>query len=92
MRRKARVDRNHADIRARYRAYGWFVIDTSSVGSGFPDLIALKAGRVEFIEVKDGDLPPSRQRLTEAEKAIHEVFKAKGLPIRIVTSVDEVST
>jgi len=86
MRRAARTDRNHAEIINAFRRLGWSVHDTSRLGGGFPDLVAYKSGHsVMLVEVKDGDLPPSRRKLTRDE----EVF-AENFPVYIVGSVDDV--
>lgn len=89
MRRRARTDANHADVRDALRVAGWTVIDTSRAGDGFPDLVALKHGRIEFVEVKDGSKPPSERRLTAAEAQLAKRFLAAGVAVRIVTTIDE---
>jgi hypothetical protein len=40
-----------------------------------------------WLEVKDGELPPSRRKLTEAEASWHLRARAKGARVRVVTSV-----
>lgn len=87
MRRAARTDANHQQVRDALRARSWDVIDTSRAGDGFPDLVALKPGRLVLIEVKDGSKVPSKQRLTEAEAKLHARFKAAGVPVIVVASV-----
>lgn len=89
MRRRARVDVNHKAITEALRACGWHVADSSRTGNGFPDLIALKGGRVEFIEVKDGSKPPSARKLTPEEAKVHLAFSLAGVEVRIVASVEE---
>lgn len=92
MRRKARVDANHASIRAALRSCGWAVVDTSRVGSGFPDLLAARGGRIELIEVKDGAKVPSAQKPTEAEQRIAELLATAGVRVRYINAVEQVAS
>jgi hypothetical protein len=89
MRRAARVDANHAGVVAVLRACGWYVLDTSRVGQGFPDCIAAKHGVVRFIEIKDGAKPLSAQALTAAEATLHRHFAEAGVPVTLVRSIDD---
>jgi Holliday junction resolvase len=89
MRRAAKVDANHAEIRDGMRKAGFAVFDCAGLGRGLPDLIAVKAGRVVFIEVKDGSKVPSARKLTEAQQKVHAAFTANGYPIQVITSVEE---
>lgn len=89
MRRRARVDRNHKAITDALRGVGWHVVDASRLGHGFPDLIALRAGRAEFIEVKDGSKAPSDRKLSDDERKVHRDFLSAGVPVRVLLSVDE---
>jgi len=87
MRHRRRVDRNHGQIRDALRALGCVVEDTSDVGRGFPDLVVrTRAGTVLLVEVKDGEAPPSRQRLSPDEAAMANRW---GSSYAIVSSVDE---
>lgn len=54
MRRAAKVDRNHGEIRDALRAMGIRVYDASRVGGGFPDLVCSFGGFTMLVEVKDG--------------------------------------
>ena len=38
---------------------------------------------------KDGTKPPSKRALTPAEREVHEAFAPAGVPIVVVTSVEE---
>lgn len=89
MKRRARVDANHAEVRDALRAAGWTVIDTARLGDGFVDLLAAKHGRVEFIEVKDGAKRPSARKLTEDEIAFHALLAGAGVTVRVITSVEQ---
>ena len=87
MRRRAAVDRNHAEIRKVLRDLCVAVEDTSDVGRGFPDLVVkTRRGTVLMVEVKDGSKPPSRRALTPDEQA----FAGRWLSAYVVvSSVDE---
>ena len=89
MRRRARVDANHAEVRSALRAAGWTVVDCAGVGSGFPDLLIAKHGRVLMVEIKDGAKVPSKQKLTEDEVQFHALMAAAGVTVSVVTSVEE---
>lgn len=89
MRLKARTDGNHKLVTEALRARGWHVVDSSRLGHGFPDLVILKHGRTEFVEVKDGSKMPSARKLTEAEAKMHAAFQAAGVPVRVIASVEE---
>jgi hypothetical protein len=87
--RAARVDRNHGTVRDTLRKIGWLVVDCSKVGSGFPDLLAIKGTRIEFCEVKDGAKVPSKQQLTEAQDKLHAAFLKAGVVVKTLRSVED---
>lgn len=76
MRRAARTDRNHTEVMAALRKVGAQVTDTSAVGHGFPDLVASFRGKWHLIEVKDGNKPPSRRKLTTDQVTWHHAQQA----------------
>ena len=90
MRRRARVDANQSAIVAALRQLGWGVEVTSHVGRGLPDLIAMRGGHVYFLEVKDGEKPPSARALTGEEAALHARWARYGVRVVVVESVDGV--
>src|SRR5574338_1305886 len=87
MRRRARTDGNHTEIRTAFRKLGYSVADTSRVGDGFPDLVISLADITALVEVKDGQKPPSARKLTPDEKDFRA--KWKGLYF-VVESLDDV--
>jgi hypothetical protein len=89
MRRAAKVDANHAAIREALRKSGWHVEDTSAVGNGFPDLVAIRFGQVEFIEVKDGAKVKSARRLTAREEVVALKFAAAGKRVRVIETIEQ---
>lgn len=69
MRRAARTDANHAEIRDGLRALGYVVTDYSGAGDGIFDLLVeIAPGVGGWLEVKDPSLPSSRRALTEREE------------------------
>jgi Holliday junction resolvase len=92
MRRAARTDATHARIVQALRSSGWTVVDTSRVGAGFPDLLAIRRGVVRFIEAKDGAKSPSKRKLTQAQMELHAAFQAAGVLVTILTSDEEAWT
>lgn len=86
---RAKTDANHAAIRDALRANGWHVEDTARLGGGFPDLVAIRHGIVEFIEIKDGRKPPSKRQLTPLEQVTVLKFHAAGKRILVLESVDQ---
>ncbi len=71
MRRAARTDQNHEQVRLAFRKCGCVVYDTSAVGQGFPDLIVVAKSFMAMVEVKDGAKSPSRRKLTEDQVDFH---------------------
>lgn len=92
MRRRAsahRRDDNHQAVVAALRAAGWYVLDTSQVGGGCPDLFVAKGGRLVPIELKDGAKVPSARLLTMAEIKVCDAFDRAGVRVRVVSSIEE---
>lgn len=90
MRRAARRDDNHAEVRdALRRIPGVSVADTASLGGGFPDLVVGFGGdwgANVLLEVKDGKKPPSSRRLTQDERIFHDIWQG---PVFVVSSAEE---
>ena len=85
MRRAAKVDTNHGEIRdGLRRVFGPDAVQDVSMYSGLGfDLIAVARGRTMFFEVKQ---PKKVTRLTESEIAA----RARYGPLwRVVTTLDE---
>lgn len=88
MTNRAKVDTNHAAIVAALRRVGAQVQSLAAVGNGVPDLLVAFRGAWFVMEVKDGDKPPSRRRLTPAEAEWHMQFN-QSAPVWTVSSIDE---
>ena len=78
---RKRTDANHQAIVATLRDLGVPVVDTSHVGKGFPDCVALIYDRIFLIEIKDGSKAPSKRALTAAQQDFHSIW-----PVTILTS------
>src|SRR3990167_6682340 len=85
-----RVDANQKDIVAALRKIGCSVFDTHEVGHGFPDIAVgfcrASRRRTVLMEIKDGNLPPSRNKLTTDEKLFHFGYRGEAT---IVYSVED---
>jgi len=66
-RRAAKVDANQPEIVKEFRSLGWYVLIISQL-KNCCDIIVSKEGRTIAIEIKDGEKPPSAQKLSEGEE------------------------
>lgn len=86
MRRAARVDSNSHEIVEGLRKAGAYV-RVITQGDGLPDLLVGYRGHTLLIEIKDGQKPPSQQKLTEAEQKFFDEWP--GGPLVKASSLDE---
>lgn len=86
MRIRGKVDRNHGEIVLALRQAGATVQSLADVGHGCPDLLVGFRGRNRLMEVKDGLLCPSRQRLSEDEQEWQARWEGE---CHVVHSVEE---
>jgi hypothetical protein len=63
MRRAAKVDANQTEIVQALRQIGAVVQSLAAVGNGCPDLLVGYRNRLFLLELKDGNKPPSAQKL-----------------------------
>ena len=77
MRRAARVDDNQRAIIAALRQMGCSVQDLSKVGGGCPDLLVGRGGCNWLLEVKDGEKPPSKRKLTPYQVDFHKYWSGQ---------------
>ena len=90
MRRKARVDSNHAEIVKFFRSVpGCAVLDLSRVGGGCPDILICHQQVLSLIEIKHGELSPSRKKLTPDQDKFHQKWPG---PIYIIESIKAAET
>ena len=86
MRIRGKVDANQAAIVRALRQIGASVQSLADIGDGCPDLLVSFRNRMCLMEVKDGNQPASKRRLTEAEENWIRNWQA---PVLIVESVDQ---
>lgn len=86
MRRAARVDANQQEIVQALRMVGATVQHLHTLGRGVPDLLVARHGGMWLMELKDGNAPPSKRKLTADE--IRWINEWEG-PVYVVESVDE---
>ena len=85
MRKHARIDANQKKIVAHLREIGCSVLVTSQLGKGAPDIIVGYKGKDYLIEIKDGEKPPSQQKLTPDEIKFKAEWKGE---YHVVNSLD----
>lgn len=83
-----RVDANQASVVDALRRCGCKVQTLHTVGDGCPDLLVGWHGLLFVVEVKDGDKPPSKQKLTEDEVRWHGEWKDER--VYILNSVERI--
>ena len=84
MRRAARRDAGEDQVVSALQACGAYVKKIN--GSGEFDLLVWYRGHTLLLEVKNGRLSPSAQKLTPAEQKFHDRWPGDNL--HIVNSVD----
>ena len=87
-RRDAAVDKNQPEIVKALRKLGAKVVITSQLKNAFDILVGFR-GRLFIMELKDGDLPPSRKRLTDGEIKCKEDFEAVGIEYHVIESKEQ---
>lgn len=88
MRRAAKVDDNHAEIRDAARKLGAYWHDTFQL-KGFCDGMMVFRGETIAVEVKDGSKPPSKRRLTQDEETFRDDWTKAGGTYEIVECVGD---
>lgn len=70
--RAKKVDENQAQIVQWYKDAGYFVVDTHSLGQGFPDILVVSPLReyMFLVEIKSSD----KEKLTDDEQKFHDKF------------------
>jgi hypothetical protein len=75
VRRAAKVDANQRQVVAALRGVGATVQLLHAVGEGCPDLLVGHLGVNYLLEVKDGQKPPSAQKLTPQQEIWHRDWR-----------------
>ena len=74
-RRAAKVDDNQNALVSIWRSMGISVAITSASHDGFPDVVLGYGGITVLVEIKDGNKPPSKRKLTPDQVKFHNEFK-----------------
>lgn len=90
MRRSARIDANHTEIVRTIRAMGCTVQDLAAVGKGCPDILVGVAGRNVLMEIKDGEKPPSKRRLTADQQRWHARWRGQVVTVESCEQVEAI--
>lgn len=69
--RACKVDRNQPEIVAALRSEGCSITLLHKVGQGCPDLLVGRQRVNYLLEIKDGENPPSKQKLTDDQVEWH---------------------
>ena len=85
MRRAARRDANHSEIKGVFESLDCSVLDIASTPCGFDLVVGYKTQAI-LVEVKDGEKPLSAQKLTQNEFSAHLNWRG---PKAIVKNNDE---
>lgn len=88
MRRAAKVDRNQSEIVEILRRYGAAVIITSQLKNAFDILVGYN-GKLFVMEIKDGELPPSKKRLTPGEQKCKDTLQKVKVNYYVVESPEQ---
>jgi hypothetical protein len=86
VKRYGKVDQNQLSIVRSLRQAGASVQSLAAVGGGVPDLLVGFRGRNLLLEIKDGDKPPSKRKLTDDQVIWHRDWLGQ---VVVVNNIDE---
>jgi hypothetical protein len=84
-----RKDANQTLIEQALKRAGASVIDCTVAPSLGFDLLVAKGGSLHVVEVKDGNAPLSKRKLTPGEAARKDELEYKGIKYNIVENVEQ---
>lgn len=84
--RAARIDANQPEIVRLFRKLGWYVLIISQL-KNCCDIIVSKNGRTIAIEIKDGEKPPSQQKLSTGELKFQAEWQGEYMLINCLDDV-----
>lgn len=90
--RAAKIDANQNEIVSALRKIGCSVQILSSVGKGCPDILVGFRGKNFLIEIKDGNKPPSGQKLTPDQVEWHASWNGQVSVANSVEAAIEIVT
>ncbi len=89
-RRAARTDDNQTEIVKLFRSLGWTVLIISQL-KNCCDIFVSKNGRTIAIEIKNGKLPPSSQKLKTGEQKFKDNWQGEYMIINCTEQVIELN-
>jgi len=89
-RRAAKVDANQPEIVKTFRDLGWYVLIISQL-KNCCDIMVSKNGRTIAVEIKDGNKPPSQQKLSEGELKFKSQWLGEYALINCVQDVIDIT-
>ena len=89
MKKYGKKDDNHNDIAKAFEQCGCSVQDLSMVGDGCPDMIIGFMGHTIPIEVKNGELPKSKTKLTTDQEKWHSKWRGTVVTVFCVMGAIE---
>lgn len=92
MRRAARRDGNHGEIRDGLRALGWSVLDLGGVGDDCPDTLCGAAGVNVLFEIKNPRQPASKRRLRPGQQDFFDTWRGSVYRVESLDEAVEVMT
>lgn len=85
----SRVDKNQPAVVSAFRKLGYFVKHCHETPH-FVDILVIKSGFVGFVEIKDGQKPPSARKLTNGEQGFKDAMDVYGGNWFLVKDLDDV--
>ncbi len=87
--RTNKVDANQNELVELWRGFGAVAIPVSGDPEVGFDVILAFRGKISLVEVKDGNKPPSKQKLTPGELKRKEELESVECKLDIVTTPEE---
>lgn len=84
MRRASKIDENQPEIVLALRKIGASVQILSAVGDGCVDILVGHVGKNYCLEIKDGNKPPSAQKLTDDQVKWHNEWRGQKAVVNSV--------
>jgi hypothetical protein len=83
-----KVDANQKQIvDALRKISGVTVFSTHTIGKGVPDIVVGYCNQNYLFEIKDGNKPPSQQKLTPMEETFFDTWKGQ---VKLASCLDDI--
>ncbi len=89
---KSRVDDNQHLIIEALEKIGCSVRSLASLGHGIPDILVGLAGKNYLIEIKNGENPLSKQKLTPDQEYFHSVWQGQKAVVNNINDALDIVT